>query len=381
MSARLEKRGKTWVIVIELGRGPDGKRRRKTRSVQGTKKQAEREMHRLVTEMGLGITLGADQISLAEHLTSWLNGRELEIAQGTLAQRTYDSYEESVKLHLTPELGHIPLGKLTPLDINGFKNRKLEKYSARSVSYWMGILNQALKYAVDMRQIPINPANTVKRPRYNTEIQVLEADQLDHLLEVAKDFGLYPIVYLAAYSGMRLGELLGLEWSAIDVTSKILHVRQQYQRNKKGAVIESPKSKKSNRRIILPESVLAALLAQKGESKYVFPGRWDTRPRDPSSVSRDFREIAKAAGFPDLTMHGLRHTHATLLLANGVPLTQVQERLGHEDASTTLIYTHSLESEKQAVVDTFTEVMQRAAKKREEHAEQSEAEPALRRVK
>ncbi len=335
-------------------------------------------MHRLITQLGMGVSPNADQITVAEHLDNWLKMRELEIAQGTLAQRTYDSYEETVRLHLKPELGRFILTKLAPQNIDDFKNLKLETCSARSVSYWMGVLNQALKYAVNMRKIPVNPANTVKRPKYETDIKSLEADQLDHLLEVAKGYTLYPIVYLAAYSGMRLGELLGLEWSAIDEERSILHVRQQYQRTKKGTVIDNPKSKKSKRKIRLPEDVLAALLAQKGKSKYVFPGRWPTRPRDPSSVSRDFGEIAKAAGFPDLTLHGLRHTHATLLLVNGVPLTQVQERLGHEDASTTLIYTHSLESEEQAVVDTFTEVMDRAAEKRREKEQEK---PALKRVK
>lgn len=375
--ASITKRGKSWVIVIELGR-VDGKRRRMTRAVKGTKKQAEAEMHRLVTQLGLGVNPGSDKLTVGEHLDNWLKMRELEIAQGTLAQRTYDSYEETVRLHLKPELGRFTLTKLAPQNIDDFKNLKLETHSARSVSYWMGILNQALKYAVDMRKIPVNPANTVKRPKYETDIKSLEADQLDHLLEVAKSYTLYPIVYLAAYSGMRLGELLGLEWSAIDEGRGMLHVRQQYQRNKKGTVIDEPKSKKSKRRIGLPEDVLAALLAQKGKSKYVFPGRWPTRPRDPSSVSRDFGEIAKAAGFSDLTLHGLRHTHATLLLVNGVPLTQVQERLGHEDASTTLIYTHSLESEEQAVVDTFTEVMDRAAEKRKEKEQEK---PVLKRVK
>jgi len=184
-------------------------------------------------------------------------------------------------------------------------------------------------------------------------------EELGQLLKVAKEYKEYPILYLTAYTGLRLGEIIGLKWENVDLDNAVIGIEQQIQRVKgEGLTRRQPKSKRSIRPVVVSESVVEVLQGLEQTSEYVFCNQ-DGGPRDPSRLDNKIKKILKKAGFPDLRpTHDLRHTHATLLLANGTPLPDVQERLGHERASTTAnIYTHTLKSRKRFAADNFEQIM------------------------
>jgi integrase len=371
MNGRIEKRGDDkYVVIVEVGRDAEGKRRRVVRTVNGNQTKAKQELRRLLNEMDQGVQLGADRLLLSDYLRDWLKGR-----RGNLKPRTYESYEYHIERHLIPALGAIPLGKLAPLDIERYKIRALETatrrtkgteqektLTPRSVDSHLTTLNQALKRAVQLRMISYNPCEGIERPKYESvKYQVLEPEELGELLAVAREYTIYPIVALIANTGLRLGEALGLEWADIDLKLQTAFIHQQWQRTPQGLEMRPPKSKRSVRNIPLTEDATALLRPLHVEGRvYVFPGR-NNVPRDPSSVDRAFKRITTKLGRPDFRLHDLRHTFATILLANGVPLSEVQEILGHEQASTTAnIYVHTLASRKRVVADTFGEVMKKA---------------------
>lgn len=367
ITSRLEKRNNSWLVILELGRGADGKRRRLVRSVRGARAQAEKLRLQLLQEYGAGVQIDSNQLTLGEYLQQWLKGRE-----GNIAPRTYESYELHITKHLIPALGHVALGQLHPLDIERYKEAKLKELAPRTVDAQLTTLSQALKKAVQHRLISSNPADVVERPRYKAvKYTVLEPEELDLLLSVAKNYTIFPIVYLAANSGMRLGELVGLEWKHVDLDEKVIHVRQQCQRVPgEGLVMRPPKSKRP-RTIPVDDDVIEILLQYKQGDKYVFSPLGTTRHYDPSTVDRAFgriavranKELAKQLGvdkvdtYTSFRIHDLRHTYATHLLLAGVPLTVVQEILGHEQASTTAnIYTHTLASRQRLAINALREI-------------------------
>lgn len=377
MGARLEKRDGGWAVILEAGRDSEGKRKRIVRRVKGTKKQAEQVKLQLMLEYGQGVEIGANKIAMADYLRSWLAGRRTN-----LKERTYESYEMHIEMHLIPALGHIPLGELSSAHIDAYKARKLKEprrgqpkkpkegepkveqkpLTPRTVDAQLATLNAALNRALTMRLISRNPLTGVERPKYESvKYQVLEPEQLLLFFETASKSSVYSVILLIAHTGMRLGEALGLEWRNVDLDQRTIYVRQQWQRTKEGLKMNPPKSKKGVRQIPLTDAAIALLEALRGSgSTYVFPGE-NGAPKDPSAVDKAFDRIRRTAGLPGLRLHDLRHSFATILLASGVSLPEVQAILGHEKASTTAnIYGHTLPSRRNEIAAAFELTLQKA---------------------
>lgn len=343
-------------IIIELGR-IGGKRKRIKRTFHGRKQDAERELDRLKQQLGVGLVLDADGITTGEYIRQWLRGRE-----GNLGTRTYETYETHIERHIVPVLGHIPLAKLHPLQLDDFKAEKLDEgLSPRTVDSILITLSQAVKRAVQLRLLPYNPVDSIERPEYDDKvINVLEIAELKHLLSCAKKSPLYPLFYLAAYTGMRRGELLGLEWANVDLETGDVKICQQWMYSQKKGLHMGPlKSKKSYRTISIEQDVIGVLREIKPVGKYLFQSPDTGLPYHPSHVTKVFADIAKEAGFKGFRLHDLRHTHASHLLAAGLPLTEVQARLGHSLPSTTADnYLHPIESRRRNASKAFSQLMQ-----------------------
>lgn len=257
--------------------------------------------------------------------------------------------------HMTA-IARIPLTKLSPQHVQRMYREKQEAALTRTVSLMHSVLHKALGQAVKWGLIPQNVVEAVDPPRIpKKEFRPLSPDEVSSFLETAKEDRLYAMYVLAVSCGLRLGELLGLKWEDIDFANGTARIVRQLQWIKgAGPVLSEPKSAKARRTIVLPLNAQAALKKHRirqieerlklGEAwrewGLVFTTTTGT-PLDPRSVYDSFYPLLEKAGLPRIRFHDLRHTCATLLLAQGVHPKIVQEQLGHSQVGLTMdTYTH-----------------------------------------
>jgi len=326
--------------------------------------------------------IDTDTYPLGDWLDEWIN----TIVKDKLRQNTWESYETVIRLHLKPKLGSIPLGKLQPQAIRKVFTEKItEGYSGRSVQYMHTILSAALKQAVIDDILIKNPCMAVQKPRKTKkEINPLSQEQTNTFLATAKNTVFYTILFLAWGSGLRREELLGLRWKDVDTKKGTITVNQTVIVTKDGPTISEPKNKSSYRTIPIQKEIITSLQSHKvvineqqlqgglGYTKLdlVFP-RPNGLPRDPRQLSKDFKAVAKKAGLPDkFTLHDLRHTHATQLLALGIHPKIVQYRLGHSTFQQTMdTYSHVLPQMQDGIADMLSGLLTTQKAVNENHPE------------
>lgn len=271
-----------------------------------------------------------------------------------------------MRLHIKPVLGDIRLSRLTALHIeslyqekrsSGRADGKAGGLSERTVLHIHRVLSESLKRAVRLKLLAHNPCLDVDAPKpVRKEVSALSEDQTGILLDAAKDTRLYALILAAVTTGLRLGELLGLKWDAVDLDGGVLQVRRSLMRSGSGLVIvDTLKTKTSRRTVALPTVAVEALsqhrrdqLADKmrlrpvwQEHDLVFPYE-DGSPWHPQSVQWYFKRLARRIGL-DITFHGLRHSHATHLLRAGIHPKIASGRLGHSTIGITMdLYSHLL---------------------------------------
>ena len=360
-TGNITKRGKnSWRLKYDIDRDPlTGERHTRYLTVRGTKKDAQRELTRVIHEVDEGAYVDATKETVGEYLERWLR----DYAKVNVAPKTFERYSEIVANHLIPALGAIVLKDLRPLHIQGHYSNALESgrlngkggLSPRTVHHHHRILSEALRQAVRWRMLNINPAEAVTPPKpEEVEIEILNNDELGRLLQEARPTRSYPAILLAATTGMRRGEVLGLRWRDIDLDHAVLTVAQALEETKDGLRMKAPKTKKSRRTITLPGITVDVLrahkIAQAEERLMLGLGRNDgglvfttldgemVRPRN---LTKEFSRLVKRAGVRAVTFHGLRHTHITALLADGINPKVVSERAGHANVAITLaLYGH-----------------------------------------
>ena len=302
--------------------------------------------------------------TVGEWLDEWLRIRQMDVDEETLSERTYDTYDDVIRLHLKPKLGPIRMQSLQPANIRNMIKTKLKNgLSGRRVQYIYTVLNMALTQAENDRAILWNPCKAVKKPiAAKRQYIVITQTQYDTLIEAVANSSLQPLTALAWDTGMRLGELLGLTWSAIDFKKATITVAQTVRRTKtKGVHLSTTlKSANANRVVPLTASAAAALKAHKkrqaehrlsyglkyhSEHDLVFP-LLDGSPQDPSTASSDWGKIKSKLGFPaNLHFHDLRHTYASTLEEMDVSVKKIQLLLGHASATFTMdTYIHKTET-------------------------------------
>lgn len=359
-----------WIVRYEGIDTATGKRRQYKRKFTGSKPQANRFLVEQLSTIISGLETDLGQITLKEYLNRWVE----EYCKPNLAWATCDSYSRTIRKHILPKIGEIKLSNLKPAHIQSYyqylgkpKNENGGGLSGTSILYHHRIIKEALKHAENLGYITKNPANMVKPPRKNKpEMKTLSQEQSQYVLSYYKDHRIYLALSIAIKTGMRQGEICGLRWQNVDLRNGIISVTHSLQRQGKNLVLKEPKTKKSRRSIPLPNDLLIEM--KKTEMKCrqerlayggAYDGRgfvcsWeDGRPFEPDWVSKQWRLIIEhdrkrseeektERKIPDgVRFHDLRHTHATLLLSQGVNIKVVQERLGHESISTTGdIYAH-----------------------------------------
>ncbi len=339
MSGHIRRQGKgSWELKYDLGTDPvTGKRRTRYRTFKGTKREAEKELTRLLNEKNQGAYIEPSKMTLAEYLDYWLEN----YAQGAAGAKTRERWTEIIQKHLVPAMGAIPLKELAPLHIQGHYTKALEKgrrggkggLSAQTIKHHHAVLFQSLKQAVAWRLLAINPAGAVTPPKIEArEIEFLTREELAELLNGANGTPLHTPLLVLATTGLRRGELLALRWTDVDLDRGLLTVNQSLEETKDGLRFKSPKTTKGRRSITLPQMTGAALHAQAFKR---LVGKLKTKP---------------------VTLHGLRHTHISHLLMDGVHVKVVSERAGHSNVSITLDrYSHvipNMQEDAAMIVDT-----------------------------
>ena len=292
------------------------------------------------------------------------------------SHQTYRGYIEN---HIKPNIGSIPLNKLTSLELqklykkllgNGrverIESKKQPKgLSAKTVRNINQIISSALNLAIEQRLILTNPANACALPNLeHREMKTLPVEQLTSFLREAKESGVFEMYYIELATGLRRGELLGLKWSDIDLEHGSLRVQRQIARID-GEIVEGPlKTKNAYRTLPLSADAIDVLKTQKkkgGNSQYVFPSPTGG-PISPDSVLHMLHRVLKRAGLPKVRFHDLRHTFATLALQNGVDIKTVSGMLGHFSAGFTLdTYAHVTTAAQKEAANTMGGVLRVAA--------------------
>jgi integrase len=274
-----------------------------------------------------------------------------------LTPKSPDRYSSIVKNHLIPAIGNIPLTNLRPEDVQRLYTAKLDAGLApRSVKYCHTVLHKALATALRWNKINRNVADSVEIPHTERhEMQIWNESEIAQFLKTAKATHYYPIFYLALSTGARRGELLALRWSDCDLIGGQISINRTLHEVNGKYVFTQPKSVKSRRSIALPPSA-SIILRQLRESKehtmarlgqpvndsdLIFSNRADNGPLRPNTVSRAWDTLSKQAGVKPIRFHDARHSHASLLLKQGINLKVISERLGHSSIAITAdIYSH-----------------------------------------
>jgi integrase len=382
--------------TVEL---PDGTRRSVTRRRGGhgekwtTRGEASKALRAILADVDKGQHVDPSRQQLGAYLDEWLAG--LRLAPSTVA-----SYRKNVRLHIKPYLGAVPLASLTTARINalyreleasGRRDHRGERtgqpLSARTVRYLSTILHKALGAAVKDHRLARNPTDTADPPTAKQakapEQEVWSADQLAAFLAWSAEHSqLHALWHVLANTGMRRGEALALRWRDIDLDNATVSVRRSagVVRNKGegGAIVEDDTKTGKARVIDLDEATIAVLRAHKRErgsmalplaldGAVVF-GDHEGRLRNGERVWRQFKTAQAAcrralgdAALPEITLHGLRHTHATILLTAREPVHVVSRRIGHASPVVTMqVYAHVLPGSQRESANTFARLLKEA---------------------
>ena len=377
MAGSIEKRGKnSYRLTVSEGFDLNGRPMIHRKTIHGTKKEAEVELAKFVTEVQNGLVIDGKSLKFSEFVEVW----KRDYGSKELAPTTYKRYCRMLETRILPYFGHFYINKIRPTDImkfydllekdtqlvrkkgnNGSKTKK--PLSGKTILEHHRLLSAMLHRAVYWQLIVSNPAERVQPPRAKkTKRRSYDDEQTKILLEnleklTVEDTKYKVAIILTIFTGVRLGELMGLEWQDVDFRNGIISINRSSQYlSDMGVFTKVPKTESSIREIAIPEFIISLLEEYKlwyEDQKLIYGELWtnsdrlfvqaDGKPMHPSSISKWFVKYVGTIGLPVINFHGLRHTNASLLVAQNVDIAVVSARLGHAQISTTLdFYVHPL---------------------------------------
>lgn len=371
-----------WAIILEQHDAATGKRKRKWHSFQGTKRQAQVECARLISQMKGGTYLEPSKTTVAHFLERWLDH-----AKSQVSPRTHERYCEIVRKNIIPALGAVFLNKLRPAQISAAYSKALTSgrrdgkggLAPTTVVYMHRLIKQALGQAVRWELLSRNAADAVDPPKVERgSLTTYDMTQTVELLGALRGTRLRLPVLLGVMCGLRRGEIVALRWSHIDLAAGKIAVVESAEQTNEGVRYKPPKSGRG-RTVALSAMVTTELrqhrLAQaeellrlgvrQSDATFVYT-RQDGEPMQPRSLSQMWASCA--THLPRVRFHDLRHAHATHMLSAGVHPKVASERLGHSKVGITLdLYSHVLPGMQEDAVTRVDEAYQIAEKKRAEN--------------
>jgi len=373
------KKGNRYYAVIYEGVDPlTGKERRRWYAAGPRKADAQQMVTELMKRKHDGEYRPPDRVTLGSYLTD----RWLPTKRAQLRLSTFDSYRRNIKLHVIPRIGHIPLQRLTPEDLDSLYATLAEDrangrrgLAPKTIHSIHQMLHKALADAERKGSVVRNVAALADPPKLSSAkkraMRVWDAEQLRQFLDSIEQHRLYPAFYLAASTGMRRGEVLGLQWTDVDLDGRRLSVSQALLSVSYAIQIGDVKTGPSRRTIDLDPRTVSVLRSWRkrqleerlalGENYQdhglVFTGPEGT-PIHPDFFSQTFDRKVGRSGLPRIRLHDLRHGHASLLLKSGVPVKVVSERLGHATPAFTMtVYQHVLPGMQAEAATTFANLV------------------------
>ncbi|MEF3312629.1 site-specific integrase [Paenibacillus sp. GYB004] len=348
----------TWMFVVDI-KDETGKRKQKRRRGFKSRKEAQAELTKLLNDVNDGTYIEPVKTTLGEYMLTWLDSKH-----DNMSRLTIDSYRSYIKNHVAPSIGHVALSKLSPLDIQKLvtdlrskKDHKGRSLSASTIQRIFNIVVTSLNNAKKMQLIKENVAKLIDKPKIKKKkIEVWDVDEIRVFLDGMYDNRHYICFHLALLTGMRQGEILGLSWKNIDYEKKLIHVTQTLSHDRK-EINHGAKSHAGVRSISINEKDVAELKRhahrieeekeKAGEELYEDRGLVVCtnigRPVFADTIGKMFRKYYRKFNVTPIRFHDLRHTHASLLLKQGVHPKIVSERLGHSSVTITLdTYSHLL---------------------------------------
>jgi integrase len=352
-SIRQRTPGSWQIIWDEPSAG--GKRKQKTMTLRGPKKDAQRKLREILTSIDQSAYVAPSRQTVGELLDYWLG-----TVEGTVAASTLERYTGIANNHIKPGLGAAMLTALAPTDIQA-AHRVWAKsgLSPRTIRLHHAVLRRALGAAVGWGLIPANPASAVKPPKRDDYTPSIIGDKdIADILAAVKGTPYGGIITLALCTGMRVGEVCALHWDDVDLEARRISVRWTAARQNGRVVITSPKTPGSRRMVNISPSVAKMLSLLPRTGPLVFP-RSNGEPRAPSGVSTAARGILRSLGV-DIRFHALRHSHASWAMREGHSPKVVAERLGHSNPGFTMaVYSHTMPGMQRALADGMEKLLER----------------------
>ncbi len=371
MRGHIVKRGKdSYSIKVSMGKDANtGKYKYQWTTVKGTKKEAEKRLSEMLHQLDNGTFMKPGRTTVADYLSKWLT----DYAKVKLSPRGFERYRDIIRQHLIPAFGNLPLTQLKPEHLQKHYTAKLnDGLSARTVRYHHAVIHKALQTALKWGLVSRNVADGVDLPPIRrTQMQTWDNDDITRFLKAAKESPYYALFYTALFTGMRRSELLGLAWQDVDFLYCQVSVTRSLHHLKDGSyVFTQPKSIKSRRTIALSPSAILLLKEHKekqelerttmgkplADDDLVF-STLEGKPLRPNTITRAWVTLAARAGVKVIRLHDARHTHASIMLKQGVHPKIVQERLGHSSIEMTLdIYSHVMPGLQEAAAERFDDL-------------------------
>jgi integrase len=379
LKGSITKRGRdTWRLRFDVGQHPDGRRKVASITVKGNRRQAEAERRKRLGSVDDGTYVERSKVTVAEFVRERVKHWH---KAGKITLRTRERYDDLVDHQIVRFLGEKVVQRLSTLDIEQWHVTLHNEGAAHgggltagTIRSAHGILKKALAEGVKHGLLTRNVCSGddgEKAPKAkSSEVEIIDAKQIADVVAKLRGRSIFAKVVISLFTGLRRGEVLALRLGSVDFATKILKVREAVEQTRsEGLRLKPPKTAAGSRDLVMPDIVVEALgevrrellerhmalgLGRPTDKTLLFSRIFDGGLQSPSQYSSDWREAVLALGLPNVRLHSLRHTHASMLVDAGVDIVRISKRLGHKDAAVTLrIYGHLFRKRDDASADAI----------------------------